>query len=251
MRSWTSLLGIILIPVIAAAAQAAPVRLSETQFNSDIAGLNLDSRTETFESFPLTTYLNEPPFSLINTFNSATIANGTVSVQSSGYSTLTVFPATSYYLPNTPDKKVLVPRGLFNDVTTTFSDLPIGTTHWAVDGLIGADAPLYHFATFDFTVVGNSGVLQFRINVGPYAGLEPRLPEFLGFYDPSGITSVSFTQMLSTDWVGNEPPVMVPFLFDDIVSAAPRVVPEPNSLILGGIVVSLAATRPCRHRRHP
>lgn len=235
MRSRTLLLGMMLIPVISAFAQAAPVQVSRSQFYSDIANSNFGTMTETFDSFPYTNYLTLEDF-LATAFTSSPIANGTASVQAPGEARFSIDNFLSL------GAKMLKPGGN-GSVVSTFSDFPSGTTLWAVDGLYNGYLPFGGFTDFDFSVTGNSGTLQFTLRIG--VNNANSLPNFMGFYDPSGLTSVSVTHHESTDFLTIER-VMVPPVIDTIVTAGPQIVPEPSALILGGTVACFAGCR--RHR---
>lgn len=73
---------------------------------------------------------------------------------------------------------------------------------------------------FLIEVVGNSGVLSFRRSMAR--------TEWLGFSDPSGLQSITFTNFGSS--IGSQGGVITNYGFDDVITSS--AVPEPSSYLL-------------------
>jgi len=213
-KLFTQILGVLLrlgVPVfasgfIAGTTLAAPVSLSQAEFNTQATGLV--TVTETFSGFALLT-----PFG-----PTLTIANGVYSAQSTVVSDLAEFCG-----------QPCAGSGEIRDLRS-FTALPIGSVLW------GAQVDMvFNFAIDDrihISVVGNSGALDFDV-IGPQN-------QFFGFYDAAGLISVSFQ---NTTFPLNAN--VLNYSFDDVTTAAPQPmrVPEPSTLALLGIAVLAAGFR--------
>ena len=195
------------IGVSGAPALAAPVLLSQAQFAAQAAGLV--TSVETFSGFPLLTPFPSP----------LVIANGSHSSASPVVSDLVEFCG-----------QPCLSSGAGNDLRTFFA-FPAGTTHW------GAMVDMVFTFPIDNTIhieaLGNGGVLALDV-VGPQE-------VFFGFNDPLGLISVSFQNL------GGPSGGFSNYSFDDVVTARPRVVPEPSTLAL--IVAACGAVGIARSRR--
>lgn len=136
-----------------------------------------------------------------------------------------------------------LPRG-GEDVKTTFSNLPTGTTHWAVTDFSQTDISLEAIIYFKFTAVGNSGTSEYWITLTNGA----HVPKFMGFSDPAGLISVSLTHFRANGAVFD---YEVPAIIDDVITAGPHAVPEPSSLALFGVAATVFAGRSFTRRRGP
>ena len=191
---------------IAAATVAAPVSLSQAQFNAQATGLV--TVTETFSGFPLLT-----PFG-----PTLAIANGVYSAQNTVVSDLIEFcgqPCAS--------------SGGIRDLRS-FTSFPIGSVLW------GAQVDMVSNFLIDdpirISVLGNSGVLDI-VEIGPQN-------RFFGFYDAAGLISVSF-QNVTLPLTAS----VLNYSFDDVTTAAPGPlrVPEPSTLALVAMAVLAAGLK--------
>jgi hypothetical protein len=172
-------------------ASATPIELTHAQFTAATAGL--PSVVETFEGFALGTHTSP-----------LTLSNGT-------------YTASSPDIDNSPTFCRTGSGKCLTDFDTSgsrsFSAFPADTSFWGTDFLATSRTD-----TFKVTVTGGSGTAVFT---------EPSSVNFVGFSDPTGLTSVVF-QNLGTGGssFGN-------YSFDNVTTvAAVAAVPEPASLPL-------------------
>lgn len=185
------------------AAQATPIQLDATQFASQTKDLSV-----TTEDFTAADGLKPNPY----TFKNGTFTGHTPVIVGRGTSCPNSFWCLADAgLPQSPK---------------TFSLLPAGTQFWAADLSIETrtDNP------FDITVTGGSGTLEIT-------GLVMDKLNFLGFFDPLGILSVSFLNKGTQ--VGNSRQYSF-YSFDNIRTAGglavdPVAVSEPGTLALLGL----------------
>ncbi len=178
------------------AANADPIQLSDADFASAISGLT--SQVEDFES--TATGIKPSPFTFLN----GTYTGGDGSVTSS-----LLFCGTS------PDI-CLTNHDEIADVKTFF-DFITGTAYWGADMFfINPANPI------NVVVTGGSGVLDIT-QIGT---------TFFGFYDPLGITSVTFLNMGTINPDGFR--TFTNYSWDNITTATVQV-PEPGTLALFGL----------------
>jgi hypothetical protein len=193
-------------------ADAAPVQLTQAEFNAATAGLT--TVVEDFEGFP-------PG----NTTDPFTFANGTITIEDVFVPAISENP--DFCGGAGGDNCLIGSIGFLR----TISALPAGTTLWAVTDFVA----VFQSDTFEITVTGNSG--SFVMDLAPAT--------FFGFSDPTGLISISFENLGSFGGGGN-------YALDDIVTAqgpAPAPVPEPTSLSLLGFALAGIGARHWRQRK--
>ncbi|WP_246116939.1 PEP-CTERM sorting domain-containing protein [Denitrobaculum tricleocarpae] len=184
-------------------AQATPIQLDAAQFTAQTQGL-----TVTTEDFTGVSGEKPNPYS----FTNGTFTGRTPIVVGSGRSC----PNSFWCLADAGRPQE----------TKTISALPAGTQFWAAELSMESrtDNP------FDITVTGGSGTLEIT-------GLVMDKLNFLGFFDPLGILSVSFLNKGTQ--VGNSRRYSF-YSFDNIRTAGglavdPVAVSEPGTLALLGL----------------
>lgn len=186
-------------------AAAAPVQLDQAAWDAAVAGLTVVN--EDFSGFALGS--STGPLTLVNATYTATrplVASGEM------------FVGTCF-----ADRGNCLSEGLTILDPRTFSDLPVGTTAWAVD--VGYRAP---GDLIRATVTGGSGTQVFE-------GVNQ---EFWAFGDPLGLHQVTF-ETLGTGTSHRN------YWFDDVRTASRRVapVPEPATLLLLAPAVAAVVAR--------
>ncbi|MDJ0939452.1 MAG: PEP-CTERM sorting domain-containing protein [Woeseiaceae bacterium] len=191
--------------LLAAQAHAVPIQLNETDFANATASLSVT--TEDFEGF--STGLYASPF---------TFSNGQMSSVSPLITASSTFCDTGQCLLDSTAQGTEEAR--------VFSGFAADTDYWATDLRFVSPADL-----FDVVVTGNSGVLNLNgVSLVTMANLG-----FVGFYDPLGLLSISFTNLGTQGGLGN-------YSFDNIQTASE--VPEPATiLLLGAGLMGLSALR--------
>jgi hypothetical protein len=178
-------------------ATANPIQLTEAQFA--VATTGSPTIVETFESFSVGT--QPEPF---------VFANGSFSI--TGVPVPDIFGGTG----NCGSTGKCLGVGSNSDAARDFSAFPAATVYWSTDIFFWGTTT----DTLRATVVGASGTSVFD-----YAAATP---QFVGFGDPLGLISVSFTNM--------GPTVYLNYTFDNVTTAASSPVPEPvSSLVLLGM----------------
>ncbi len=193
--------------ICSAPALAAPLQLNQAQFAAQVAGLV--TTLETFSGFPLLTPFPSP----------LSLANGSYSAASPVVSDLAEFCG-----------QPCLGSGEGNDLRTFFA-FPAGTTHWGALVDMVFSFPINDVIHIE--AVGNGGTLAFDV-LGPQN-------VFFGFTDPLGMVSVSFQNL------GGGGSGFFNYSFDDVVTANPRQVPEPSSLVL--LLTACAAAAMTRRKR--
>ncbi len=160
--------------VFVSSVSAEPAQLTEVQFTAQTAGLS--TIIETFDDFP--TGSPGSPF---------TIANGTY----------TGSPQISFGA-----WCILSQCMNTNFVDGNFDGFPKGTTFWSTKIIYASSGDIVQV-----TVTGNSGVLQFNLPEGIWVSGGV----FVGFSDPTGLTSITFSRLVEE---GSN------YAFDDVTTAA-------------------------------
>ena len=164
------------------AAHALPVQLTQPQFGALTAGN--PTQVEEFEFFSVG--LQSQPLVLVN---------GTATYTAASPNIGTAFCSSGQCL-----------AGNNGTGARTFDSFPTGTQLWGTD--FAAFAPT---DTFDVTVVGGSGTLLLE---------DVAAPDFFGFQDPMGLTSVTFQNLIGSN-----------YSLDDVTTA----IPEPSTALLLGL----------------
>lgn len=193
-------------------ATGLPMSLTKVQFDAMIAGLT--TVVEDFESYPNGTDFASPFL----------IANG-------AFTSATPRVQASAVLCGDADQCLFDSASVAG--SRTFESFPLGTQFW------GADIHLVDATdTLKLTVTGGSGVLA----------LEAAGVSFVGFTDPSGVTSVE-VENLGTDSGGGDVG-FGNYSFDNVTTApSPIAVSEPGTVAL--LVSALAGAWAIARRRAP